>query len=71
MRWDPVCSLPFRFPKDSEVTGLLETNVDLKDGENSQRRNSMSARTESIWCGGEALDLSKDPLAENRITHPD
>jgi len=50
MRWDPVCSLPFSVPKDSEVTGLLETNVDLKDAKTRKRRNSMSARTESIWC---------------------
>ena len=32
----PNVQLTVSVPKDSEVPGLLETNVDLKDGENSQ-----------------------------------
>jgi len=45
---------------------LLETNVDLKDGENSQAAKFYVSKDGKYLVRGEALDLSKDPLAENR-----
>src|SRR5712672_4076785 len=62
----PSVQLTVSVPKDSEVPGLLETNVDLKDGENSQAAKFYVSKDGKYLVRGEALDLSKDPLAENR-----
>jgi protein-disulfide isomerase len=53
-------------PKDSEVPGLLETTVDVKDGENSQSAKFYLSKDGKYLVRGEAADLSKDPLAETR-----
>jgi protein-disulfide isomerase len=62
----PGVQLTVSAAKDSEVPGLLETNVDLKDGENSQSAKFYVSKDGKYLVRGEALDLSKDPLAENR-----
>jgi protein-disulfide isomerase len=53
-------------PKESEVPGLLETTVDVKDGENSQSAKFYLSKDGKYLVRGEAADLSKDPLAETR-----
>jgi len=62
----PTVQLTVSAPKESEVPELLETNVDLKDGENSQSAKFYVSKDGKYLVRGEALDLSKDPLAENR-----
>ena len=53
-------------PKDSEVAGLLETTVELKDGENSQTAKFYVSKDGKYLVRGDVSDLSKNPLAENR-----
>jgi protein-disulfide isomerase len=53
-------------PKDSQVPGLLETTVDLKDGENSQSAKIYVSKDGKYLVRGEVSDLTKDPLAETR-----
>jgi protein-disulfide isomerase len=62
----PNVQLTVSPPKDSEVPGLLETTVDLKDGENSQSAKFYVSKDGKYLVRGEVSDLSKDPLAENR-----
>lgn len=51
-------------PKESEVPGLLETTVDVKDGENTQSAKFYVSKDGKYLIRGEISDLSKDPLAE-------
>jgi protein-disulfide isomerase len=53
-------------PKDSEVPGLLETTVEVKDGENSQTAKFYLSKDGKYLVRGDVSDLSKDPLAETR-----
>jgi protein-disulfide isomerase len=53
-------------PKDSEVPGLLETTVDLKIGENTEKAKFYVSKDGKYLIRGEASELSKDPLAQNR-----
>ncbi len=62
----PNVQLSISVPKDSEVPGLLETTVDLKDGENSQSAKFYLSKDGKYLVRGEISDLSKDPLAETR-----
>jgi protein-disulfide isomerase len=62
----PNVQLTISVPKDSEVPGLLETTVDLKDGENSQTAKFYLSKDGKYLVRGEVSDLSKDPLAETR-----
>jgi protein-disulfide isomerase len=62
----PTVQLSISVPKDSEVPGLLETTVDLKDGENSQSAKFYLSKDGKYLVRGEISDLSKDPLAETR-----
>src|SRR6267143_3337850 len=62
----PNVQLTVSVPKDSEVPGLLETTVDLKDGENSQSAKFYLSKDGKYLVRGEISDLSKDPLAEAR-----
>lgn len=62
----PNVQLTVSAPKDSEVPGLLETTVDLKDGENSQSAKFYVSKDGKYLVRGEVSDLSKDPLAETR-----
>ena len=60
----PNVQLTVSAPKDSEVPGLLETTVDLKDGENSQSAKLYVSKDGKYLVRGEVSDLTKDPLAE-------
>ncbi len=62
----PNVRLTVSAPKESEVPGLLETTVDVKDGENSQAAKFYLSRDGKYLVRGEVSDLSKDPLAETR-----
>jgi protein-disulfide isomerase len=62
----PNVQLTVSVPKESEVPGLLETTVDLKDGENSQSAKFYLSRDGRYLVRGEVSDLTKDPLAETR-----
>jgi protein-disulfide isomerase len=62
----PGVQLTVSVPKESEVPGLLETTVDLKDGENSQSAKFYLSKDGKYLVRGEISDLSKDPLAETR-----
>ena len=62
----PNVQLSVSVPKESEVPGLLETTVDLKDGENSQSAKFYLSKDGKYLVRGEISDLSKDPLAETR-----
>jgi protein-disulfide isomerase len=62
----PAVQLTVSVPKESEVPGLLETTVDLKDGENSQSAKFYLSKDGKYLVRGEISDLSKDPLAETR-----
>jgi protein-disulfide isomerase len=62
----PNVQLTISAPKESEVPGLLETTVDLKDGENSQSAKLYVSKDGKYLVRGEVSDLSKDPLAETR-----
>jgi protein-disulfide isomerase len=62
----PNVQLTVSVPKESEVPGLLETTVDLKDGENSQSAKFYLSKDGKYLVRGEVSDLSKDPLAEAR-----
>ena len=62
----PSVQLTVSVPKESEVPGLLETTVDVKDGENSQSAKFYLSTDGKYLVRGEISDLSKDPLAETR-----
>jgi protein-disulfide isomerase len=62
----PNVQLTISAPKESEVPGLLETTVDLKDGENSQSAKIYVSKDGKYLVRGEVSDLTKDPLAETR-----
>ena len=62
----PKVQLTVTAPKESEVPGLLETTVDLKDGENSQTAKFYVSKDGKYLVRGEVSDLSKDPLAATR-----
>jgi len=60
----PTVQLTISTPKESEVPGLLETTVDLKDGESSQSAKLYVSKDGKYLIRGEVSDLTKDPLAE-------
>ena len=62
----PSVQLTVSAPKESEVPGLLETTIDLKDGENSQTAKFYVSKNGKYLVRGEVSDLTKDPLAETR-----
>jgi protein-disulfide isomerase len=62
----PKVQLTVSAPKQSEVPGLLETTVDLKDGDNSQTAKFYVSKDGKYLLRGEVSDLAKDPLAEIR-----
>jgi protein-disulfide isomerase len=62
----PAVQLSVSAPKESEIPGLLETIVDLKDGDNSQTAKFYLSKDGKYLVRGEVSDLSKDPLAETR-----
>jgi protein-disulfide isomerase len=53
--------------KETPVEGLLETNIDLTVGENKEAAKFYVSKDGKFLFRGELSDLSKDPLAENRV----
>jgi protein-disulfide isomerase len=53
-------------PKESAVPGLLETDVAVKIGDNSENAKFYVSRDGKYLVRGEVSDMNKDPLAENR-----
>jgi protein-disulfide isomerase len=62
----PEVKLTVSEPKPSMVPGLLETSVDLKNGESSETAKFYVSNDGKYLVRGEVSDLSKDPLAETR-----
>ena len=62
----PKVQLTVSAPKESEVPGLLETTVELKDGDNSQTAKFYLSKDGKYLLRGDVSDLAKDPLAETR-----
>jgi protein-disulfide isomerase len=53
-------------PKESPIPGLLEADVVVKIGENSENAILYLSKDGKYLVRGDIADLSKDPLAENR-----
>jgi protein-disulfide isomerase len=53
-------------PKESAVPGLLETDVAVKIGDNSENAKFYVSKDGKYLVRGEVSDMNKDPLAENR-----
>ena len=53
-------------PKETQVEGLLETNIDVTIGENKEAATFYVSKDGRFLFRGELSDLTKDPLAENR-----
>jgi protein-disulfide isomerase len=53
-------------PKESQVPGLLETDVAVKIGDNTENARFYVSRDGKYLVRGEISDLSRDPLADNR-----
>jgi protein-disulfide isomerase len=62
----PEVALTVSVPKESDIPGLLETNVDLNQGQNTERAKLYVSKDGRYLIRGEVSDLTKDPLAENR-----
>jgi protein-disulfide isomerase len=53
-------------PKESPVTGLLQTDVAVKVGPDAENATFYVSRDGKYLVRGEVSDLSRDPLADNR-----
>jgi protein-disulfide isomerase len=53
-------------PKESQVAGLLETDVAVKLGESTENAKFYVSKDGKYLVRGEIADLSRDPLADNR-----
>jgi len=62
----PETSVTVSAPKDTEVAGLLEMDVEVKVGENQQTGKVYISKDGRYMFRGELSDLSKDPMAEVR-----
>lgn len=62
----PEVELTVSAPKETEIPGLLETTVNLKQGQNTEKATLYISKDGKYLIRGEVSDLAKDPLAENR-----
>ena len=53
-------------PKETAVDGLLETTINLTNGENKETVNFYVSKDGKFLFRGEMSDMTKDPLAESR-----
>jgi protein-disulfide isomerase len=53
-------------PKETKIPGLLETNIDVKVGDNLESVKFYVSKDGRYLLRGELSDLTKDPLVENR-----
>jgi protein-disulfide isomerase len=63
----PDVQLVVAAPKESDIPGLLETAIELKMGENTENAKLYVSKDGKYLIRGEVSELSKDPLAENRV----
>jgi protein-disulfide isomerase len=54
-------------PKETEIPGLLETKIDVKVDDNLQSVKFYVSKDGKYLIRGELSDMTKDPLAENRV----
>ena len=62
----PEVKLVIPEPKDSEVAGLLVSNVELTSGESHDTAKMYISKDGKYLFRGDVADLSKDPIAEIR-----
>jgi protein-disulfide isomerase len=62
----PEVQVAVTAPKESPISGLLETTVDVKIGENTENAKFYVSKDGKYLVRGEVSDLGRDPLAENR-----
>lgn len=62
----PDATVKIGAPKDIGVEGLLEVDIEVKVGENSQTGKVYVTKDGKYMFRGELSDLSKDPNAKNR-----
>jgi protein-disulfide isomerase len=62
----PDIAVSVGVPKESPITGLLETNIDVTIGENKQSVKFFISKDGKYLFQGEISDITKDPLVENR-----
>lgn len=60
----PEVKLVIPEPKESEVAGLLVTDVELTSGENHDKARMYLSKDGKYLFRGDVADLSKDPIAE-------
>jgi protein-disulfide isomerase len=53
-------------PKESQLAGLLETEVAVKIGDNTENAKFYVSKDGKYLVRGEIADLTRDPLADNR-----
>jgi protein-disulfide isomerase len=62
----PDVQLTVSAPKETEVSGLLETVVSVKTGDGTEDAKFYVSKDGKYLIRGEVSDLAKDPLAQNR-----
>ena len=62
----PEVKLTIPEPKDSEIAGLLVTNVELTSGEGHDNARMYVSKDGTYLFRGDVSDMSKDPLSETR-----
>src|SRR5258708_76699 len=60
----PEVKLTIPEPKDSEIAGLLVTNVELTSGEGHDNARMYVSKDGTYLFRGDVSDMSKDPLSE-------
>src|SRR5215831_12115134 len=62
----PEVKLTIPEPKDSEISGLLVTTVELSSGEGHDTAKMYVSKDGRYLFRGDVSDMGKDPMAENR-----
>jgi protein-disulfide isomerase len=62
----PEVKLTIPEPKDSEISGLLVTNVELTSGEGHDTARMYVSKDGKYLFRGDVSDMSKDPMAETK-----
>jgi protein-disulfide isomerase len=63
----PEAQVEVSAPKESPVAGLLECDVKVKVGDDQQTGKFYVSKDGKFLFRGELSDMTKDPLAENRL----
>jgi protein-disulfide isomerase len=62
----PDVQLTVSAPKETSISGLLETSVSVKTGEGSEDAKFYVSKDGKYLIRGDVSELAKDPLAQNR-----